>query len=72
MTHIKTSSALMQRAEFLTDLKLLNVETTRLNAFEGTSEVKFRQMMGDHSIVPLESQMLHRNDIEAGESLHCG
>ncbi|GAA2161137.1 hypothetical protein FHX52_3263 [Humibacillus xanthopallidus] len=58
--------ALMQRAEFLTDLKLLSVETTRLNAFEGTSEVKFRQMMGDHSIVPLESQVLRRNDIEAG------
>jgi hypothetical protein len=57
---------MLAQAAFLTDLPLLHLERTELDTIAGTTSVTYRQLMGDHPIVPYQTMIVSRSDLETG------
>lgn len=60
---------LVERARFLADYSLLHVTDVRWDSLQKTAQVHYRELMGDHPVVPTRSMVLPSNDLESG-SLH--
>lgn len=58
--------AMFEQAAFLTDLPLLHVERVELDTLAGRSLVTYRQLMGDHPVVPYQTMTTTRTDLETG------
>ncbi|MBO2437286.1 hypothetical protein J4557_07115 [Actinomadura nitritigenes] len=57
---------LTDRARFLADLPLLHLTDVRWDTLERTALVHFRELMGDHPVVPTKTMAVPRNDLEKG------
>lgn len=57
---------LVDRARFLADLPLWHVTETRWDNLTQTVQVSYRELTGDHPVVPTKSAVLPRNDLEPG------
>lgn len=57
---------LMRSAEFLSDLPLLHLTEVRWDSLEERSHVRYRALMGDHSVVPLRSRTFGVAGLEQG------
>lgn len=57
---------LMSSAEALTDLTLIHVDSVQWDAFEGRSILGYGELMGDHSVVPLQEISYDESGIEVG------
>ncbi|MFI6295942.1 hypothetical protein ACIBEJ_30390 [Nonomuraea sp. NPDC050790] len=55
---------LVERARFLADYSLLHVTDVRWDTLQKTAEVHYRDLMGDHPVVPTRSTVLPSNDLE--------
>lgn len=58
-------STLLQAVEFVTDYPLRYVETTRRDALQKVTRYDFRELMGDHALVPLTHEQTPDAEIEA-------
>ncbi|MFF1962456.1 restriction endonuclease [Streptomyces sp. NPDC058232] len=59
-------TTLVERARFLADWGLLHVTEVRWDALSRTAHVAYRELMGDHPVVPTRSMSSPSNDLEAG------
>ncbi len=59
-------TALVKQAEFLCDLPLIHVTTLQWDALQGHATVWYRELMGDHPVVPTRMMQHPRNDLEQG------
>lgn len=57
---------LLQSARFLADWPLLHLTAVRWNALTRTAQVEYREMTGDHPVVPTRTATMTRNDLETG------
>ncbi|MFJ5270522.1 restriction endonuclease [Streptomyces sp. NPDC088358] len=57
---------LIASARFLADWSLLDITDVRWDSLTRTSKVQYRELMGDHPVVPMKTILLPRNDLEAG------
>ena len=57
---------LLQAVEFVVEYRLRLVEETRRNSLSGLTQIGFRDLMGDHRLVPLVSEQHESSEIEAG------
>jgi hypothetical protein len=57
-------TTLFEQAQFLADWPLVHIESTRWDTFRGTAMIRFRQLMGDHAIVPHQVTERQSNDLE--------
>ncbi|MEV4364460.1 hypothetical protein [Nonomuraea sp. NPDC049625] len=57
---------LVERARFLADYSLLHITDVRWDTLQKTAQVHYRELMGDHPVVPTRSMVLPRNDLESG------
>lgn len=60
---------LLRSAEFLTEYPLRYIETTRRDSLRHTTEYEYRELMGDHPLVPLQTSQSADAELEA-ESLY--
>lgn len=58
--------AMFQQAAFLTDLPLLHLDRTALDTISNTTQITYRQLMGDHPVLPYQSMTVSRTDLEMG------
>ena len=59
-------TTLVEQAQFLADWPLVYVDSTRWDTFRGAAAISYRQLMGDHAIVPLQITERQSNDLEQG------
>lgn len=52
--------------EFLSDYPLRYIERSRRDTLNGTTTIKYRDLMGDHALVPLSESTLPAFDVEDG------
>ncbi|MEU6745151.1 hypothetical protein ABZ914_02875 [Spirillospora sp. NPDC046719] len=57
---------LAKRARFLADLPLLHVTDVGWDSLERAAQVCFRELMGDHPVVPTRGMVVPSNDVEKG------
>jgi len=57
-------TTLVEQAQFLADWPLVYVDSTRWDTFRGIATISYRQMMGDHAIVPSQVTEHPNNDLE--------
>ncbi|MFD5200475.1 hypothetical protein ACFWM7_10055 [Streptomyces sp. NPDC058375] len=57
---------LIERARFLADLPLLEVTDVRWDAFARSARVEYRELAGDHPVVPTRTMTSSSNDLETG------
>ncbi|MFG3476090.1 hypothetical protein ACGF3K_12580 [Streptomyces sp. NPDC047980] len=57
---------LVERARFLADLPLLEVTDVRWDAFARSARVEYRELAGDHPVVPTRTMTSPSNDLETG------
>jgi hypothetical protein len=57
---------LLEEAQFLADWPLIYFEYARWDTLRGTATVSYRQLMGDHAIVPHQTTERRENDLEQG------
>ena len=59
-------TTLVEQAQFLADWPLVYVESTRWDTFRGVAAIGYRQLTGDHAIVPSQITERQSNDLEQG------
>ncbi|MCT2589825.1 restriction endonuclease [Streptomyces sp. N2-109] len=59
-------TTLIERARFLADSPLLHVTDVGWDSLEKTAVVRYRELMGDHPVVPTRSMIVPSNDLEKG------
>ncbi|WP_157839204.1 hypothetical protein [Streptomyces flavidovirens] len=57
---------LVERARFLADLPLIEVTDVRWDTFARTACVEYRELAGDHPVVPTRTMTSPSNDLEKG------
>lgn len=57
---------LIERARFLADLPLVHVTAIQWDSLTQTAQVSYRELMGDHPVVPTKTTSLPGNDLEIG------
>ncbi|MDF2272083.1 hypothetical protein P2Q00_42740 [Streptomyces coacervatus] len=57
---------LVERARFLADLPLLEITDVRWDAFARSARVEYRELAGDHPVVPTRTMTSLSNDLEKG------
>ncbi|WP_406390132.1 hypothetical protein OG806_49725 [Streptomyces sp. NBC_00882] len=57
---------LVERARFLADLPLLEITDVRWDAFARSARVEYRELAGDHPVVPTRTLTSPSNDLETG------
>ncbi|MEU4674803.1 hypothetical protein AB0F91_44415 [Amycolatopsis sp. NPDC023774] len=57
---------LVERSRFLTDFPLWHVTETRWDSLARTADVRYRELTGDHPIVPTKAVTSSRHDLEPG------
>ncbi|MFE2059401.1 hypothetical protein [Streptomyces sp. NPDC059446] len=57
---------LVESARFLADLPLLEVTDVRWDAFARSARVEYRELTGDHPVVPTRTMTSPSNDLETG------
>jgi hypothetical protein len=57
-------ATLLEAAEFLSDYPLRRIDTTQWDALTGENLVTYREMMGDHEVVPVTSATLYSSEFE--------
>lgn len=57
---------LVERARFLADLPLLEITDVRWDAFAHSARVEYRELAGDHPVVPTRTTTSPSNDLETG------
>ncbi|MFB7575193.1 restriction endonuclease [Streptomyces sp. NPDC056165] len=57
---------LVERARFLADLPLLEITDVRWDAFARSARVEYRELAGDHPVVPTRTMTSPSNDLETG------
>ncbi|MFD3840246.1 restriction endonuclease [Streptomyces sp. NPDC058642] len=57
---------LVERARFLADLPLLEITDVRWDAFARSARVEYRELAGDHPVVPTRTMTSPSNDLEKG------
>jgi hypothetical protein len=57
---------LIERSRFLADLPLVHVTAIQWDSLTQTAQVHYRELMGDHPVVPTKTATLPRNDLENG------
>ncbi|MCX4745198.1 hypothetical protein OG455_06630 [Kitasatospora sp. NBC_01287] len=57
---------LLQSARFLADWPLIHLTAVRWNTLTRTAKVEYREMTGDHPVVPISTMTVARNDLESG------
>ncbi|MFI0908785.1 restriction endonuclease [Streptomyces sioyaensis] len=57
---------LVERARFLADLPLIEVTDVRWDTFARSARVEYRELAGDHPVVPTRSMTSPSNDLEKG------
>jgi hypothetical protein len=57
---------LVEQAQFLADWPLTYVDSTRWDTFRAVAAISYRELMGDHAIVPLQITERQSNDLERG------
>lgn len=62
---------LMQQADFLVDMPLIHVASSRWDSLAQRGTLRTQHLMGDHPVVPYHTEETDRNDLEAG-SLYVG
>lgn len=62
---------LMRQADFLVDLPLIHVASSRWDNLARRATLRTQHLMGDHPVVPFHTEETDRNDLEAG-SLYMG
>ncbi len=61
----KELAMLLQAVEFVTDYPLCHIETTRRDTLQGITRYEYRELMGDHALVPLTHGDTPDAEIEA-------
>lgn len=61
-------SALYQAAGFLSDLPLIQVTDFQWNSFRNSATVSYRELMGDHAVVPTRTITYDQPGIEVGST----
>ncbi|MDH6521851.1 hypothetical protein M2163_001156 [Streptomyces sp. SAI-135] len=59
-------TCLVERARFLADLPLLDITDVRWDAFARSARVEYRELAGDHPVVPTRTMTSPSNDLETG------
>ncbi|WP_146057731.1 hypothetical protein [Streptomyces sp. SM10] len=59
-------TCLVERASFLADLPLLEITDVRWDAFTRSARVEYRELAGDHPVVPTRTMTSPSNDVETG------
>lgn len=59
-------TCLLESARFLADWPLLNLTSVRWDALTQVATLEYREMTGDHPVVPTRTMTVPRNDLEAG------
>lgn len=62
---------LMREADFLVDLPLIHLVSSRWDSLASTTTLRTRHLMGDHPVVPYRTETSPRHDLEDG-SLYVG
>ncbi|MFF5483457.1 restriction endonuclease [Streptomyces sp. NPDC012935] len=57
---------LVERARFLADLQLIEVTDIRWDTFARSAQVEYRELAGDHPVVPTRTMTSSSNDLEKG------
>ena len=57
---------LLEAVEFLSEYPLRLVEETRRDSLSGLTQIGFRDLMGDHPLVPISSDERRSSEIESG------
>ena len=57
---------LLEATEFLVDYPLRLIEETKRDSLSGRTQIDYRDLMGDHPLVPLHSDNHESSEIEAG------
>jgi hypothetical protein len=57
-------SALLKEAQFLADWPLIHIYSTRWDTLRAVASISYRQLMGDHAIVPHQTTERPDNDLE--------
>ncbi|WP_432854884.1 hypothetical protein ACQPXB_21135 [Amycolatopsis sp. CA-161197] len=57
---------LVERSRFLTDFPLWHVTETRWDSLARTADVRYRELTGDHPVVPTKAATSLRHDLEPG------
>jgi hypothetical protein len=55
-----------EKAQFVADWPLIQITSTRWDTLRGEATVSYRQLMGDHALVPVQTTTFERNDLEQG------
>ncbi|MFF7249825.1 restriction endonuclease [Embleya sp. NPDC008237] len=59
-------TTLMEEARFLADWPLVHVTAVRWDALRGSARVDYRELTGDHPVVPTSTMTHDGNDLEVG------
>ncbi|MFC4469260.1 hypothetical protein ACFPH6_32905 [Streptomyces xiangluensis] len=59
-------TCLLEAARFLADWPLLHLTTVRWDALTRAAALEYRELTGDHPVVPTRTMTVPRNDLEAG------
>ena len=59
-------NTLLQAASFLSDLPLIHVTAVHWDSFQKLATVNYRELMGDHPVVPTRSMAHDAPDVEVG------
>jgi hypothetical protein len=59
-------TTLLEEAQFIADWPLIHVFSTRWDTFRSVASISYRQLMGDHAIVPHTTTEHPDNDLEQG------
>jgi hypothetical protein len=59
-------TTLLEEAQFLADWPLVHVYSACWDTFRAAAEVSYRQLMGDHAIVPYQTTERRESDLEQG------
>lgn len=57
--------SVFKATEFLTEFRLLLIVSTRFDAIRSLTRIEYRDLTGDNVLVPLQQDVIDRNDIEA-------
>lgn len=63
---VKALRTLLQSVEFLSEYSLRYTEETRRDTISGVTRYSYRELMGDHPIVPLKEGETEESEVEAG------
>jgi hypothetical protein len=59
-------TTLLEEAQFLADWPLIHVYSTRWDTLRAAATISYRQLVGDHAIVPHQTAERRSNDLEQG------